>query len=157
MNMPDEMLAALTKKLRLPTETRLLALDAPDEYLASLRQPGVVASLATAAQAGATYGAVHLFARDQAQARQALPIATAALRAGGVLWVMWPKQSARVATDLTRDSLAALALTLGWGPVSNVSINETWSALRLRPEADVKRTGSSWSPAAQESSQESSR
>jgi hypothetical protein len=63
---------------------------------------------------------------------------------------MWPKKSARVATDLTRDSLAALALTLGWGPVSNVSIDEMWSALRLRPEADVKRTGSSWPPTAPE-------
>lgn len=146
--MPTETLAALAKKLRLTAETRLLALDAPDDYVAALRQPGIVASLATAAQAGASYDTVHLFARDQARARQALPTATEALRAGGALWVMWPKRSARVATDLTRDSLAALALTLGWGPVSNVSIDETWSALRLRPEADVKRTGSSWPPAA---------
>jgi hypothetical protein len=29
---------------------------------------------------------------------------------------------------------------LGWGPVSNVALDETWSALRLRPEAEVKRT-----------------
>jgi len=148
--MPTETLAALAKKLRLTAETRLLALDAPDDYVAALRQPGTVASLATEAQAGASYDAVHLFVRDQAQARQALPAATAALRVGGVLWVMWPKKSARVATDLTRDSLAALALTLGWGPVSNVSIDEMWSALRLRPEADVKRTGSSWPPTAPE-------
>lgn len=148
--MPTETLAALAKKLRLTAETRLLALDAPDDYVAALRQPGMVAALATAAQAGASYDAVHLFARDQTQARQALPAATAPLRAGGVLWVMWPKKSARVATDLTRDSLAALALTLGWGPVSNVSVDDMWSALRLRPEADVKRTGSSWPPAAPE-------
>jgi hypothetical protein len=79
--------------------------------------------------------------RSQAEAEAALPAAVAALRPGGVLWVMWPKTTSGMATDLTRDTLAALALAQGWGPVSNVSIDETWSALRLRPEAEVKRSG----------------
>lgn len=146
--MPDETTAALAKKLRLTAATRLLALNAPDSYLATLRQPGLLAALDTAPQPGATYDAAHLFVRERTQLQAALPVAAVALAKGGALWVMWPKQSARVATDLTRDSLAALALTQGWGPVSNVAVDETWSALRLRPEAEVKRTGSSWPPAA---------
>ena len=146
--MPDGTTAALAKKLRLTAATRLLALNASDSYLATLRQPGLLAALDTAPQPGATYDAAHLFVRERMQLQAALPVAAVALAKGGALWVMWPKQSARVATDLTRDSLAALALTQGWGPVSNVAVDETWSALRLRPEAEVKRTGSSWPPAA---------
>jgi hypothetical protein len=147
MSMPDETAAALAKKLRLTAAARLLALNAPDDYLATLRQPGLLAALDTEPQPGATYDAAHLFVREQARLQASLPAVIAALAKGGALWVMWPKQSARVATDLTRDSLAALALAQGWGPVSNVSVDATWSALRLRPEAEVKRSGSSWPPA----------
>lgn len=138
--MPDETTAALAKKLRLAPDTRLLALNAPAAYIAALRQPGVVAALATEA-GGAPWDAAHVFARTPDEALAGLAAAVAALRAGGVLWVMWPKKDSGVASDLTRDSLAALALTQGWGPVSNVAVDATWSALRLRPEADVKRAG----------------
>ena len=137
----DEMtVAALAKKLRLTPQTRLLAINAPEDYLAAWRAAGFVVSLAPISESD-TYGAVHIFVRDQAEAQAALTSATAALQPDGVFWMMWPKKTSGVATDLTRDSLAALALTEGWGPVSNVSIDETWSALRLRPEAEVKRSG----------------
>jgi hypothetical protein len=144
--MPEQTPDALAKKLRLTPETRLLALNAPEMYLAALGQRAGVADIATKASKGGAFDAVHLFARTQEEAAAALPVATAALRADGVLWVMWPKQSSGVATDLTRDTLAALAGKQGWGPVSNVSIDDTWSALRLRPEADVKRAGKTWPP-----------
>jgi len=135
--MPAEA-AALAKKLRLTPQTRLLALNAPDAYVEALRQMGVAVSLAPVEE-GDSYGAVHSFVRARAEVEAALTSAVAALDPGGVLWLMWPKTSSGVATDLTRDSLAALAQ--GWAPVSNVSIDATWSALRLRPEAEVKRGG----------------
>lgn len=136
----DQTTAALAKKLRLSPETRLLALNPPEDYLAALRAGGFVVSLAPISESD-QYGAVHIFVRDQAEAQAAFTSATAALQPGGVFWVMWPKQGSGVATDLTRDSLAAVALAQGWGPVSNVSVDATWSALRLRPEAEVKRSG----------------
>ena len=140
---PDEMTAAaLAKKLRLTPETRLLALNAPDAYVEALRQAGVAVSLVPVEE-GDTYDAVHSFIRAQAEAEAALTSAVAALAPGGVLWLMWPKKTSGVATDLTRDTLAAQTLAQGWGPVSNVSIDATWSALRLRPEAEVKRSDTS--------------
>lgn len=139
--MVDQAPEALAKKLRVAPETRLLALNAPESYTALLSQTGAALSLATVEEDD-TYDAVHIFVRNQEEVRTALTSAVAALRPNGVFWMMWPKKTSGVATDLTRDSLAALALAQGWGPVSNVSIDDTWSALRLRPEADVKRTGS---------------
>ncbi len=144
--MPDQSADALAKKLRLTPETRLLALNAPDSYLSLLGQGVGAVAIATQARAGDHYDAAHVFVREKAQAQVTLPTAIDALRPGGVLWVMWPKQSSGVKTDLNRDALAALAMTFGWGPVSNVSIDETWSALRLRPEASVKRTSTAWPP-----------
>ncbi|MDE3228797.1 MAG: hypothetical protein KGO05_02860, partial [Chloroflexota bacterium] len=138
--MPDAATAALAKKLRLTPTTHLLALNAPEAYIAALRQPGLVAAIAIEAN-GAPCDAAHVFARTRAEALAGLTAAVAALRVGGVLWVMWPKKDSGVVSDLTRDTLAALALTQGWGPVSNVAVDAVWSALRLRPEVDVKRAG----------------
>jgi hypothetical protein len=154
--MADETFTALATKLRLTQETHLLVIGAPDEYIALLRQPfarffvgsrGLTRGVVEVASQGEVCDAVHLFVRSQAEAEAALPAAVAALRPGGVLWVMWPKTTSGMATDLTRDTLAALALAQGWGPVSNVSIDETWSALRLRPEAEVKRSGQAFGQA----------
>ena len=128
---------ALAKKLRLTPETRLLALNAPDPYVEALREAGVAVSLAPIGE-GDTYDAVHSFVRSQEEAELALTSASAALESGGVFWIMWPKKTSGVPTNLTRDSLAALALAQSWGPVSNVSIDATWSALRLRRRPDVE-------------------
>ena len=81
-----------------------------------------------------------LFARDHAELERLAPSAIAATRDGGVLWVAWPKGGAKAKGAITRDTLWPVMAALGWGPVSNVALDETWSALRLRPEAEVKRT-----------------
>lgn len=141
--MPDQPIDALAKKLRVSPDMSLLALNAPEAYLGQVSQ--CAARIATTPEDGQTVDAAHLFVRTLDEARVALPVATAALRPNGILWVMWPKKSSGVKTDLTRDTLARMTMTLGWGPVSNVSIDDTWSALRLRPEIDVKRAGVAWS------------
>jgi hypothetical protein len=49
------------------------------------------------------------------------------------LWICWPKGSAHVPTDLNRDILFRHAQSYGLQVVSNVSIDEVWSALRFKP------------------------
>ena len=128
---------ALMRKLRLTPETRLLALSAPEPYVEALRAAGVTVSLATISESD-TYDAVHSFIRSQEDVTLALTSALAALEPGGVFWIMWPKKTSGVSTDVSRDSIVQLAYPQGWGPVSNVAIDATWSALRLRrrPEAE---------------------
>jgi hypothetical protein len=47
-------------------------------------------------------------------------------------WVGYPK-GGRLDTDLNRDSLASELAQHGVRPVRQVSLDETWSALRFRP------------------------
>ncbi len=47
-------------------------------------------------------------------------------------WVMYPK-AGQLATDLNRDSVAALLQESGIQPVRQVAIDGVWSALRFRP------------------------
>jgi hypothetical protein len=54
-------------------------------------------------------------------------------------WASYPKRSAKVATDLTRDHGWEAFATADWRPVTQVSIDDVWSALRFRPLAEVGR------------------
>ncbi len=58
----------------------------------------------------------------------------AALRPDGLAWAAYPKGGSKVATDLNRDILWKLTAPTGWRPVRMVALDETWSAMRFRPE-----------------------
>lgn len=131
----DDYVAALARKLRLKPPLATLALNAPAEYVAALR--AALGSAAVRENAdGAMYDLVSLFARSRAEIEASAPAAIAATRAGGQLWIMWPKKTARVSSDLSRDSLAALLTLLGWEPVASIAVDDTWSALRFKPLAN---------------------
>jgi hypothetical protein len=88
--------------------------------------PGVVAT-ATAADADAVVAFVTR-QEDLDSAEQAV----AAARADRLAWISYPK-GGRLGTDLNRDRLAAALAAHGVQPVRQVSIDDTWSALRFRP------------------------
>jgi hypothetical protein len=58
--------------------------------------------------------------------------AVAAARADRLAWIGYPK-GGQLGTDLNRDRLAAAMADHGVQPVRQVSIDDTWSALRFRP------------------------
>ncbi len=49
----------------------------------------------------------------------------------GTLWMAWPKRSSGVATDVTEDTIRAVALPAGLVDSKVCAIDETWSGLRL--------------------------
>jgi hypothetical protein len=57
-----------------------------------------------------------------------------AARADRLAWIGYPK-GGKLGTDLNRDLLVEAVSGLGVQPVRQVSIDETWSALRFRPAA----------------------
>ena len=52
-----------------------------------------------------------------------------ALLASGNLWVLYPKGNK---ADINRDSLWPILADFGFRPISQVSVDDTWSALRFR-------------------------
>ena len=49
-----------------------------------------------------------------------------------LLWVTYPKGTSKIKTDINRDVIANYARSIGLRPVALVSVNDIWSALRLR-------------------------
>jgi hypothetical protein len=124
----------LAKKLQIRPGYRLFLVNAPPEYTQLLSPLPEGVETVTAGEADV----VHLFARRRAEVKAHLPALRAMLKPGGVFWISWPKTTAGVETDLTRDVLWQDLEPEGLRPVSAVSVDAVWSALRFRPIDDVK-------------------
>jgi hypothetical protein len=75
---------------------------------------------------------VLLFAPHRAGLDAKLPGVLKKLPATAILWVAYPKLSSKIAADLSRDVIHALAPTHGLDTVSQIAIDDDWSALRLK-------------------------
>jgi hypothetical protein len=75
---------------------------------------------------------VLLFAPDRADLDAKLPDVLKKMPNSAIIWVAYPKLSSKLAADLSRDIIHALAPKHGLDTVSQIAIDEDWSALRLK-------------------------
>ena len=74
---------------------------------------------------------IHAFTKSRAELAAGLPRLRRALNPDGMIWVSWPKQAAKVPTDVTEDVVRAEALKLDLVDVKVAAIDNTWSGLKL--------------------------
>ncbi len=129
--------SSLAQKLQMRPGSRVLVVNAPEDYLAALSPLPEGAEVSEGEDATGQYDVVQTFVKDRLDVERYAALALGALRAGGVLWFSYPKQSSKVATDLTRDRGWDVVARAGLRPVAQVSVDDVWSAVRFRPEADV--------------------
>ena len=100
------------------------------------RVPGVVESLGlpkgVAFVKPAKAQLVFLFVRTRAELEARMPPAVAALGPASAIWVFFRKGSSDAGLDMNRDTVWAVAEKLDMRPLGLVSINDSWSAFRLR-------------------------
>ena len=78
-------------------------------------------------------GVALVFVNDAASTRALLDANRADLAHPAIFWVAYPKANR---TDINRDTLWPILSEYGLRPVSQVAIDEVWSALRFRPLKD---------------------
>ncbi len=78
---------------------------------------------------------VLLFVRNSQELGQYVQAIADKLSTALDLWVAYPKQSSEIETDLTRDAGWDPMHRLGWGVVSLVSVDDTWTAMRFKVRA----------------------
>lgn len=135
----------ISKKLRILPGVRILALGAP-ESLSDLLDP-LPEKASLSVRAGGKFDVVLFFVSDSKSLEKNLPRAIASLEDDAVFWICYPKKSSGITTDLSRDDGWQPVFAAGFGPVTQVAIDETWSALRFKVESTVERkSGSVVSP-----------
>ena len=75
--------------------------------------------------------AAHIFVTDRADMEADIRRVLPHLAPNGFLWVSWPKQAARVPTDITEDVIREVALPTGLVDNKVCAIDDVWSGLRL--------------------------
>jgi len=101
------------------------------------RVPGIIESLglprSVAFVKPAEAELVFLFARTRAELQTELPPAVRSLSPRSAIWVFFRKGSRNSGLDMNRDTVWTAAEKLGMRPLGLVSVDDTWSAFRLRP------------------------
>lgn len=128
--------AKVPGKLRMKSAQSIVVLNAPPGYLEDLRAALPGARIATRLSgAGGRPGRVELiqvFHTHRSALQSQLPGLKAALAEQGILWVCYPKGSAKAGTDLNRDILFQWLKGEGLQAVAQVAVDDYWSAMRFK-------------------------
>ena len=119
----------LSKKLGYKAGQRVCAPGAPSNYR------GMLAPLPDGidfqARVSKTTDVVHLFTRSKAELAKNLVAWLKVLGPDAAIWVSWPKKTSKVETDITEDTIRAVALPMGLVDIKVCAVDETWSGLKL--------------------------
>jgi hypothetical protein len=74
---------------------------------------------------------LHFFTKEKAELAKTLPKLMKAIQPAGAIWVSWPKKASGVATDITEDTIRAIARPLGLVDIKVCAVTEVWSGLKL--------------------------
>lgn len=117
----------LPKKLGIKSGSKILLLSAPKNIDALLSPLPENVEFCTAHSKSATV--VLQFNASEKELETQFPTATSALAKGGRIWLIWPKKSSGVKTDLTQTAVRAFGLQRGFVDFKVAAIDETWSGL----------------------------
>ena len=123
--------AAFQRKLRILPGQKMLLLNHPSGYVDKMGELPEGSSLEYEGEG--PFDFVHVFVHTLEQLKQLGPAACSRVKLDGILWVSYPKLSSGVASDLQRDLVAGVVAEWGLRAVTQVSIDEVWSAIRFRP------------------------
>ncbi len=83
--------------------------------------------------------AVLVFIRNKDELEQFVIPLLAGLTDKCLVWLVYPKGTSGVETDISRDVLWKLLEPQGWRPARMVALNEVWSCMRFSPLNESKK------------------
>lgn len=125
----------LLNKLKYKDSYRFLVVNPPDNFINRLQ--GISFSLHPE---GKRYAIALLFVATQSEIEAIADKAIESMEDDGVIWFAYPKLSGQIKSDITRDKGWEALHKKGFQPVTQISIDNTWSALRFRHSNYIGRS-----------------
>ncbi len=125
----------LFKKLKINITQKMLILNPPAEFtffVAGLKYDAVLPE-----NPDQRYDYVQLFATSQNEMENEVIKLGNALKYDCTFWICYPKGGGTIKSDIRRDTVWKALELIHLRPVTQVAIDETWSALRGRPHEMV--------------------
>lgn len=82
--------------------------------------------------------AAHVFVTERTVLEARLNSLRKQIAPDGQIWVSWPKEAAKVPTDITEDTIRELCLPLGLVDTKVCAVDEVWSGLKLVIRKDLR-------------------
>lgn len=121
----------LAKKLSMKPGMEGLIIAAPPSYL-ELLQP-LPDGFRISSTAAGEYLFVQIFVKHLSEITKLSRQLSKHAAPNALLWISYPKKGSTIASDLSRDVIRKKMDAIGWNTVALVAIDDTWAALRLRP------------------------
>jgi hypothetical protein len=121
---------SIAQKLMLKEGRKVLIVNAPKGYAATLG--ALPLGVAVSNKPAGPADVIQVFVANRKELEAQLGKLKSLLTPGGMLWVTYYKGTAKTKTDINRDSINAYAQTMGLQGVAMISIDDDWSALRLK-------------------------
>jgi len=121
---------AVFKKLKFGIAENSLVVNAPEEFLEALMVAAFDA-YPDELKLG-NYDFVQVFASSQAEMEELIKSVAKAGKYDCLFWACYPKGSGKMKYDLNRNTVWDALGLIGLRPVTQVAIDEKWSALRGR-------------------------
>lgn len=120
----------IIQKLFIKPGFKFLLVNPPEGYIAKMGElpPGTT----LLSDSTCLVDAIQVFVENRAELEAQLPRLKELMAPKGMIWVTYHKGTSRVKTDIHRDSINAYAKSLGLEGVAMISVDEDWSALRLK-------------------------
>ena len=121
----------LVRKLGLKPGVPAAVIGAPMDYGTLLDIADAPVALPSMAVIPEGLAYLHLFTVHRAEMEQVLIAARGRIARNGVIWISWPKKSAKMPTDITEDVIRAVCLPMGYVDIKVCAVTEVWSGLKL--------------------------
>ena len=129
----------LSKKLGIAPGMIVMTVDAPPDYPKLLMHVPDDVLILEAGGRGATRAKIssgpadmiHIFTNSRDDLFRGLAEYMRLIKQDGTIWVSWYKRSAKLATEITEDTVREAALPLGLVDVKVCAVDDKWSGLKL--------------------------
>ena len=122
----------LQKKLRIIGDQHIALVHAPKGYLTLLGPLPESVVVQHTIEGTQDLDIVHAFYTQMSVLDAEASNLVQAFRDDGILWISYPKLSAKTDSDLNRDLIWEKMVMLGVKAVAQISIDEVWSAIRFK-------------------------
>jgi hypothetical protein len=119
----------LPLKLGIKEGHRVAVINAPPAFALGVVPAGVMLYRSLAGKT--TLDVLVVFVTRRAELVKRITHCRPRMQPAAGLWIAWPKQASRMATDITEDTVREVALPTGLVDNKVGAIDEIWSGLRL--------------------------
>lgn len=123
------------KKLRLDESMKCLIVNAPDTYKKMLGKIKFDVKQVGKGQ----YDFVQVFAVKQEELEKLVKQVAEAGKYDCLFWACYPKGTGKIKSDIKRETVWEALLLADRRAVSQIAIDETWSAMRGRPDETARK------------------